>query len=217
MTDETEAQNRGTSQQGDSSGGEGSTSPAESFTKAQLDKAVSDALARAGRSNKDLEAREAKISDGLKAIEEHNRRQAEAEEEKFRNDPDGLAKLRKDRELKERERRLNDQESLTKAEKEELAQLRQERAVSKIAKEKGVDADLLMTKSADLGLTDAERISKLADTLAALPKEPTPPAEAPKTPTLHVDSGRSNGGGKDFSKMSGEEKIRYAQEHPPKK
>lgn len=208
MTDETVAQNPDTSHEGDSSGGEGSTSPSETFTKAQLDKAVSDALAKAGRTNKDFELREARIKEMESRISDFERRQAEAEEEKYRNDPDGLAKLRKERELRERERRLNEQESLTKAEKEELAQLRQERAVSKIAKEKGVDADQLLTKSADLGLTDAERISKLADTLAALPKDTTPPPETPKTPPLKVDSNRGSGGNGNLDDLSPDEKIR---------
>ncbi len=208
MTDETVAQNRDTSQKGDTSGGEGSTST-ETITKAQMDEAVrkaaSDALAKAGRDAKALAEREAKLKEQEAKYQEWERRQQEAEEEKYSKDPDGLRLLKEKRAIKaereelERLRKEHESEKATYAERLAKAEeMELELTVWRTATEKGVDAEKLKAKAVKFGLKTPEQITELAETMA--------PTTATQKPPLHFDSGKGAGGNY-LSGLSPDDKI----------
>ena len=208
MSDETVAKNQDTSLNGDTSGGEGSTSTA-TFTKAQVEeaakKAASDALAKAGRDAKALAEREARLKEQETKYQDWQRRQQEAEEEQYRNDPDTLKLLKEKRAIKaereevERLRKENEAEKaahaerLTKAEETE-----RELTVWRTATEKGVNAETLKAKVTKLGLKTPEQITELADTMA--------PSNSEAKQTFHFDSNKGSGGN-NLSGLSPSQKI----------
>jgi hypothetical protein len=212
MTDETAAQNRDASQDGDTSGGEGSTST-ETITQAQMDEAVrkatSDALAKAGRDAKTLAEREARLKEQEAKYQDWERKQQESEDEKYREDPDGLRLLKERRALKaereeiERLRKEHESEKaahaelLTKAEETEL-----ELTVWRTATEKGVDAEKLKEKAVKFGLKTPEQITELAETMAY--------ATAQQKPPLHFDSGKGTGGGTPIASLSPKERVKVS-------
>jgi uncharacterized protein YjcR len=194
MTDETKGNGQDTSRKGDSSGGsKGSTSKA-AFTEEQVQKAVNDALAKAGRTAKGFEAREQAIRDAEARIEEANRQREEAEVESLKDDPEGLKALKAKQSIQKAQADLKkekadfEKEKLANAERLSRAdELELEVNVWKAANAKGVDAEVLKEKCIRYKITSEEDISDLADTLAESKK--------PSTAELHEDSSKGSGGG----------------------
>lgn len=195
----------------DTSAGQKGTSETETPTltetqaKDRETKAVSDALATAGRTAKKLEGREA----GIKKQEEaFTARQAEldavqqrldrAELDAIKGDPDLEAQYRRKQDLLSKERALTEDKRKLEAEKlghkarlDAADATEKEIAIWEIAQKYSVDAQKLK----DLNLSTPEQIEAVAKTLSEQkPKEP-------KTP-LKPDSGTTIGGGEDLSGMS---------------
>jgi len=183
----------------DSSKGEQGTSEQtpETFTKAQVDKIKSDALAEVGRTAKALEEREDKIAQWKKE-------QEAAQEEAARDDPVALKQLRQKQKLDAQEADFNklkaDHEKWwgeRQAEVEEVKTTKFEIAVFNIAQKNGVDASTLKDAAVEFNLTTEEQIESLAKRLA----------KGEPTKSMKLDSGKTTGGGKDLSSLSGRELI----------
>ena len=183
----------------DSSKGEQGTSEQtpETFTKAQVDKIKSDALAEVGRTAKALEEREDKIAQWKKE-------QEAAQEEAARDDPVALKQLRQKQKLDAQEANFNklkaDHEKWwgeRQAEVEEVKTTKFEIAVFNIAQKNGVDASTLKDAAVEFNLTTEEQIESLAKRLA----------KGEPTKSMKLDSGKTTGGGKDLSSLSGRELI----------
>ena len=195
--DETNVNAQDSSQNGDSSGGDGgSTSPeTPTITKAEMDKAIekarSDALAKAGRDAKALEAREKQIAEREKAHEEWQRRQEEAEEEAARGDAGKLADLQRKRKERDERKKLEDDRAAFEKEKSEHAEkltraeeLEQEISVWKAAQKHGLDAEALKEKCAKFGFKTEQQISDFAAELAA---------SGGNRGNLHIDTSEKRG------------------------
>jgi hypothetical protein len=203
---------------GSTSGGEPKT-----FTEEQVAKEVSDKLAAAGRDakaldlrGKDLEAREEAVkAERERQAQWQKERDAEAEEA-ARDDPEELKRLRRERKVREREEALAKRETeQTKRELEHRGEIEAARETQReidvweVAKETGLDARQLKDKvgefctefNVEFNSLTRGQITKVAQAVSA-GKAPEPP----KTPT--PDSGRTTGGGTDFSKMSADDKLK---------
>lgn len=211
--DETKGKTQDTSpKEGDSSGGAGGSTSPKTFTEAQVQKAVNDALAKAGRDAKSFEAREKTIKEAQAKADEWQRQQDEAEAEKHRDNPDGLKALRTKQELKKAQDALkkaqddfeaekaSHAEKLTRAEETEL-----ELSVWKAAQAKGIDAGKLKEKCLKFGLKTEEQITDMAETMSD-------GKTSAEEPPLHTDSGKGKGGSKDFSTVSFEPNAPSSQE-----
>jgi hypothetical protein len=205
-----------------SEGKEGSTSPApKTYTEAEHQKAVSDALARAGRDAKSLETREARLKDiearekALKDREEEVRKRAEEEEARAAgNDPEKLSVLelrrkaaaeaeavRAEREKLEADK-LAFQERLSKAEELERAA-----EIDQIARKyQDGDPDKLKTLCEKLNLKSREQIEAAAETIFTR-----------KSEGFKADSGVTKGGAVDYARMKPEDKFRLGMEEEKKR
>jgi glutaredoxin len=187
-----------------------STSKEPTFTKADLDKAKSDALAAAGRTAKDFERREAEIKEKAARYEKWEREQAEKEEEAVRNDPKGLSELQKKREREKEAQKIKEEREALEREKvehaEELAaakEAHQEIAIWTVATDLNVDPTVLKERCAKYKLTTKEDIEDYAkEHAASLIKQ-----EKQETPKVHVNS-RETGGSTDIDSLSPDEKIK---------
>lgn len=197
--DETkETQDVGTS--GDAKETSGKTE--ETFTRKDLEKATSDALASAGRTAKSFEKREEAITKAEEKVAREKQEKYEAEKEAAKNDPDLLSAIERNRkaserkaELDERERKLNamQEEVAGKLDKATKAEIK-ERA-EEVATKHNVDAKSLVE------FTDGstEKMEELAKTLSKKGDEKT----------LKPDSGRTLGG-ENWRELSSDEKLRRA-------
>ncbi len=184
-----------------SEGQKASTSTPQTFTeeqvKAREQKAISDALAKAGREAKaietakaDITAREAKVKQWEKEREdaELDRVSNEAPEDQ-RETTKGQLKAYKDRlraerqEIDKREAALKAKESEWEGLINETKATKFEVAVFTLAEKYGVSADVLKDKAAKLNITDMEAVEELA---SVMPK---------KTVIEEPDSGKTAGGG----------------------
>jgi hypothetical protein len=167
------------------------------ITPEQVQKAVSDALARAGREARALDTRKADLDARQQAIEEAEAA-LEAEARKaLEGKPEELSLYDRRRQMEAEAARLAAEKKAVEAEKaahaEELKQaaaLRFEMAVLGLANEASVDAGTLK----DTGITDLEALRRVA---ALLPK---------KGQAITPDSGKT-AGGEDLSRLSPGEKI----------
>lgn len=195
-----------------STGAEESTSQTpQTFTKEEVQKQISDALAKVGReakaietAKKDIEAREVRLKvaeqaredaelDG--AINEVPEGERESQRQTLKTYKD---KLRADRQaLTEREKTLAIKEAEWEDSINEAQELKFEMMVFEIAGKNGVSAEVLKDKAAKLKITDENGIEELA---LVMPK---------KTDVLPPDSGKTAGGGIDLDGMSPSEKIAY--------
>jgi len=198
MPDETK-EKQDTSVKDSSAKAEGSTSSEPTFTKADLDKAKSDALAAAGRTAKDLERREAEIKEKAARYEKWERAQAEKEEEVARQTPDGLTKLQKDRERQKESQKLKeDREVLERDKAEHEAELteakeaKQEVTIWKVASELKVDPVILKERCTKYKLTTIEDITDYAKEHAASLVQ----QEKKETPKVHPNTNEKGGVGK---------------------
>ena len=181
---------------------QGTPTTPQTFTQEQVQKQVSDALARAGRVAKDLETRTADITAREARILKAEQERELAELEAVKDKPDELPIVQRRQKLAadirthnaEVERR-NLEWATREAEINEAKATRFEVTVITLAEKHGVSAEVLKAKAFELAITSAEGIAKLAEIL-------------PKKSILPVpDSGKSVGG-EDTSKLSPEEKFR---------
>lgn len=197
-----------TSQSGDSSGGGQGTSgkEPETFTSEQVadakTKAVSDALAAAGRTAKSLEKREEAATKAEERIVAEREEKRQAEIEAARNDPDALTALQKRHRDADRKAELDKRERELETEKEkhqvtvqsDLEQIRifnRTKIAAEVAVDKGVSVDSL------LKLTQEDTREAMEATAKILSEKKTP---------LKPDSGRTIGG-KSVDELSPDEKI----------
>jgi hypothetical protein len=210
MPDETK-EKQDTSAKDASAKAEGSTSSEPTFTKADLDKAKSDALAAAGRTAKDLERREAEIKAKNEEYDKWKRAQAEKEEEEARQKPDGLTELQKKRERdKEAQKLKEDREALDreKAEHEadiaEAKEAKQEVTIWKVASELKVDPVILKERCAKYKLTTEENISDYAKEHAASLVQ----QEKKETPKVHPNTREMGGSTTKIGDLPPSERIK---------
>lgn len=196
--DETENQKDTSQTTGDTSGGEKGTSEPkpETYTKETQAKAVSDALATAGREaksletrGKDLNAREEAIKAERAKITQWQKERDDVELESVRDDPEKLSLFQKTQALREKGEQLeSDRATLEKDKLEHSARIQvaeqteREIAIWEIAKEYGVDPMALK----ELNITDVEQLKRVAKAMGT----GKAPPKAPITP----DSGMTEGG-----------------------
>ncbi len=213
-----------------SDGGKGSTSreaPPPTYTKTQedVDKAINDALARAGRDAKSLEtwekslkSKEASLS-GLEQEREDIKTQlAELAEQ----DPDKFNVVQKSRELKNKEMKLKEQEAtlntsiaeheavIKKASAWEFSQM----LTTIVVEYEGLTAEKLLTACTKLGITDEAKARDLAETIGtkkAVAEQPRKPSPNP------VDSGKTSGGGDNLASLSPGDRVKEADRRLRKK
>lgn len=198
MTDETNGTNQDASQSGDPSGnaGGGTSQQPKTYTveefNAKVQKEVSDALAKAGRLDKALKARE----DAVKAAEAAQAKIRQAEDEKAeqeaKGDPTRLSQLQRDKELRDRARLLDEREKALQAQEAEnaekiqnAAKFERENMIFKIAGEHKLDAEKLATKVNAIGLTEETQIRGFAAELVQ--------AAAGQGIALKLDNGATGG------------------------
>jgi len=184
--------------------GEGDgTSPAqepETFTKAQFDAAVQKARIDTGREAKARadEALNKSLKEKDDAIGDLQRRIDEIDNEKYRDDPDGLSHLQEKRklnqeksELKKQRQEIEDEKAANADKLKRADELEVEITVWKAAQAHTIDADALKAKCQKFNLTTEDQIEEMAQTLAGTGSSTDPDAKK----TLKADSNRSSGGG----------------------
>jgi DNA repair exonuclease SbcCD ATPase subunit len=211
-TDETKETTQDTSPEKETpSGGKpGTTSEpeAKTYTEEEKQKAISDALAKAGREAKALADKEAALNARQEAIDakqaeidEAERRKEAAEFEAAKGDPELLrayqdkqaskkeladilkqkADLKKEREVLDRDKADHE------AEINEAKEAQHEILVWQVASDKGIDPVRLKNLSVKFKIEGKEQLEELADEIASgKPETPNP---------LKVDSGVTTGGG----------------------
>jgi len=159
----------------------------ETFTKSQRDKAVSDALAAAGRTAKSLEKREDALKKAGEKVERLERERYEADKLEAKDDNDKLDAIergRKDRERKaellRREAELEEREEKVKGVEGVAKKAEIREAAMKLAIKHDVDIESLVT------FTDGST-EKMEDLAKLLPKKG-------EVKPLKVDSGTTIGG-----------------------
>jgi len=183
--------------------GEKVTSDAtKTYTESDVQKIVSDRLAKAGREAKAFEAKEEALRQREEAQAQRDREQEEREYEKVRGNPDALSKWQAERDLKkERDALQKDRDALEREKVEhqvalEAAQkLTNAAQISAIATKYKVDVAILN----DFGL-NVEQTEKIAQRLSSLPpaelaKLTKPQQPANENPPKKRDSGVTLGGG----------------------
>jgi len=170
----------------------GSTSPAEAtYTKGQLEKHTSDALAEQGRTHKTETDTLRKERDRLSDVKDDREALQKQIDEMKSTDPEVYSLAKKERELRERETEL------TKGIREHSGRIKKaegfERDVSIqgiIEEYEGADFNKLKVLCETFGNPSEEQIRKAADTLWG--KKFVPPAS--ETPPVKPYSGMTSGG-----------------------
>ena len=214
-------QKQDASQKGDSSveGKETLKAETPTFTKDMLDKAVNDALSRAGRDAKTLAEMKTKLEAGTADLTAKQaawlKKQEEDEEVAVADDMPALTALRARRqkkaedeakatELSEREAKLTARETELSEIVERDKVLKRTELAAEVAVEKGVSIDAILK----LAKEDTREAYEMV--AALLPKT------AKELPVLITDSGR-NRGGEDLSNLTPQEKIERGLEKLRKK
>jgi len=179
----------------DTSAGQKGTSQPETPTltetqaRARETKAVSDALAKAGRTAKQLEQKEAGFTARQTELDARQKALDDAELEAIKGDPDLEAQYRRKQDFAKREKALAaDRQKLEQEKLEHQGRLDAADATEKeiqiweIAQKHGVDANALK----ELNLDTPEQIESVAKAMAA---------GKPVTPIVKPDSGKTTGGG----------------------
>ena len=184
---------------GQTSEGEKGTSGGEpeTYTEEQVTKAVSDALAKAGRTAKQLEKREAESkirNDARQAeLDARQKRLDDAEFEAIKGDPDLEAAYKSKKRIEDAQKALDEDRRKLEAEKlEHTDKLKaaddtaREIAIWKIAIKHNADPAVVKEKADQLGVTSEEQVEAIAEMIGS--KE--------VKPGLKPDSGMTRGGAK---------------------
>lgn len=180
----------------DGSGGSTSQAP-KTYTDADIQKAVNDALAKAGRDAKAIEAVKKKVDADKEEIRQHRAQKDAAELEAVKNDPDKLNFYQRQKALKEREEALKEQQAQFESERtahaEQIAKIQKsERSgmIADVAKEyAGSDPAKLEKLCDDLG------VAVTADSVRLIAGNIWPKANNAPPPAPPVDGGSTMGGG----------------------
>ncbi len=205
------------------------------YTDADIQKAINDALAKAGRDNKQLSEREAALKaqeEAIKAqqveIEEYRKRIEQNELEEAQSDPDKMREYQRKQaekkakseleimraELKKQQDELNraraEHETEVKAARETMTEIR----LWQIGAKYGVNPVLLK----ELNLSSIEQAEQVAKRLGTTNKpaasENKTPSEKPFTPDSGVSSGNyGNLTPAQFEKLPMSEKQKYLSKH----
>ena len=179
------------SPQGDSASQEakGTTSDSPTYTKKQVDKMVSDALAKAGRDAKSLELKEKSLKEREDEINEWRKKQEQTELEAIRDNPQALDLYQKGKAIEQAKADLLRERAELAKQKQEFdediklaKETRREIAIWEIASKYSVDPMTLK----ELGLESMEQVEAVAKAFAP---------ERPPEPSLKPDSGMTAGGG----------------------
>lgn len=147
-----------------SSGDNGGTSKesAETLTKDQVDKLVSDALAKAGRTAKDFEKKEAAIKTEKEAIAKWQADREKEELDSVKDDPEALTLLQRKKAVKEAEAKLATEREALDKEKAEHAE--------KLTAAEETERELLIWELAGDKI-DPDKLKGICDKLKAKTKE----------------------------------------------
>jgi hypothetical protein len=216
-----------TGQPSESKEGSTSTGATKTHTDADIQKAISDALAKAGREAKALEAREQKLKDietREKALiqqeEAAQKARDEAELTAILDDPDKLSVYQYRKKVKEAEEVLKTEKAKFEAEK---ASHQEELTFARKVKRSTVMGEI----AGEFKDSDPEELEKMADTLG-IGSEPEKiralasvkwaklDTKTEETSEVKPDSGVTNGGN-DTSKLSAEEKFNRGLEQERKR
>lgn len=181
------------------------TSPKEpkTYTEKDVEKAVSDSKATAGRlakENEGLKAQQTSLEEELfntqQTLSELEKRIDDAELEKVRGDADAVDLLQERRrvrgellKLTKEKADIDKKRAALAADKVAVDEWKQEKLVQEIASESGVPLADLMEDAKDLGLDTPEKLRKAAKRIAA-----AKPASAPQEEEITPDSGMTIGG-----------------------
>ena len=161
----------------------------DTSTEELVRKAVSDALSKAGRTDKVLKDREDRlkktITDAQEAQENWRKQRRESEEETFRDDADALKTLKKKYALEDREAKLALKEAELDGRKGEYEEAQQ--VVAQSTKERNAREIATRLK------VDPETLIKFADTEEAMEELAEKLTKGTETP--RPDSGGTTGGG----------------------
>jgi len=175
----------------------------ETFTKDMVEKAVSDALSKAGRTAKTLTELQQRLETGVADLTARQvkwqKERDEAEEYALRDDSEGLTALREGRrkkaadetkatELTERERKANERDTEFADIIEQHKILTRTQLAAEVAVEKGVSMDSILKLAKEDTRKAYEAVAEL------LPK-------VKELPVLVSDSGRTTGGGEKTEKQ----------------
>lgn len=183
------------------------------FTKEMVDKAVSDALSKAGRTAKTLSEGEQKLNAGMADLAARQvawqKEKDEAEEKAIPSDDfQALNDLRERRrkaaedktkatEFAEEKRRFDEEKAIHSERLMQLDMLDRTQLAAEVAVERGVSIDGILKGSKLAKDYSRETMVSIAELL--------PPAK--ESPTIVSDSGRTTRGGIDFDNLSPREKI----------
>lgn len=202
-TDETTGKNQDTSARDSSEQSEGSTSQdTRTFTEKDVQKAISDALSKAGRDAKSLEKERQELAAWREEREKEQRRRDEQELEEARGDEGKLSQIQRERKIREEQNRIKaENEALERAKAEHAEKLRKADEAEKeiniwnIARKYGLDANSLKTDCAELGLETPEKIEAYAN------------KHKSGNAYLHIDKSET-GGTTNIDSLSPDDKIR---------
>jgi len=180
----------------------------ETFNKETQAKAVSDALATAGRDakaldvrGKGLEARETALKAEKDKIAQWQTARDAEELEAAGGDQEALTQIQRKKALRDKENKLSEERSTLEKDKlehkakiEAAEETEREIVIWEIAQKQGVDASKLKELCTELNLQTKEQIERVAKEMG----EGKAPPKLPLTP----DPGETRGGGKDLSGMS---------------
>ncbi len=186
------------------------------FTQEQVDKVRSDILSEKGREISGLQQQigtiptlQSQLDEARNQFAEAKRAQEAREYELVKENPDALKAYERNRDLSNREAALKEgQFKLTREQETHSSMLEAANKVSSlnqaqvVGQKYGVPPELLVDQ-------------KTPELMEAFAQQLAPHIKG--TQTLIPDSGVGTGAGIDLEKMSAEEKLRYAVEHPSKK
>ena len=191
QTAQTDAKQTQTSATPSETQGASTSQQPETFTKAEVEKMVSDKLAAAGRAAKALESKEKSIRDRESALAKWEAEREEALLESVASEkPEEKITLKafKDKLRADKQALTAQQEAFNKERAEwegaitDAKQTRFESGINTLATKHGVSAEVLKSKATKFGITDMTAIEELAE---VMPKKIV--AEKP-------DSGKTTGG-----------------------
>ena len=179
-----------------SKGSEGNTpeKEAKTYNQDEVNKAVSDALAKAGRTDKNLTGRETAIKAREDAIKAEQERRDAAELAEVQKDPDKLAEYQSKQVERQRTKKQDERDAAQDKREAEYdgkiqaaEEAQKEITIWQVASAKNIDPVRLKTLSEKFNVEGKEKLEALADEIAS------GTAESPEK-KLKVDSGVTSGG-----------------------
>ncbi|MDD5219680.1 MAG: hypothetical protein PHV11_03840 [Candidatus Bipolaricaulis sp.] len=189
---------------GQPSADQGGTTPAtKTYTEADYQKAVSDALAKAGRERKSVEEENKTLKSQISVIEEVKSQLSAAKadlEVLAKDDPDKQKLLQTRKALEDQLKSLNaDKEKLEEEKTKHADALRaagrilvRDNVAKIVTDYEGGDAEKLRTITEQFGILDEDKIRSLADAMWS--KKKTEPAKTEPESAVIPDSGVTSGG-----------------------